>query len=208
MSRARTTEVAEVTVSAVGRPRDAEIHARILASAAALVVRDGYARVSIEAIARHARVGKATIYRRWSSKGDLVLEAIASIFTIGAPDTGDPRADLVGHIRQIAETVSTSAYGAAIPGLHADLARDPHLADDFRRICILPTREASLATIDRAVAAGHLPRDVDSDMLADLFGSLIFFRALVLAAPTDDDFPEKLIGLLLDGEVPRRAAAS
>lgn len=189
-----------------GRPRDSALHARILASAAALVVRDGYARVTIQAIARHAGVGKATIYRRWPSKGTLVLEAIASIFSIDAPDTGNVRADLAAHIRQIVAGVTDSIYGAAIPGLHADLARDPDLADDFRRICVLPTREASIATIERAVQAGNLPSDVDFDMLADLFGSLVFFRTLVLNTPIEDDFPEKLIRLLLDGEVPRRSS--
>jgi AcrR family transcriptional regulator len=186
-----------------GRPRDALVHARILASAAALVVRDGYPRVTIAAIAAHAQVGKATIYRRWASKGMLVLEAIASIFSIGAPDTGDTRSDLVGHVRAIGDTVTNSIYGAAIPGLHADLARDPELAEDFRRVCIGPTRSASFAAIERAVLAGDLPADVDFDMLADLFGSLIFFRTLVLGAPIEPDFAEKLISLLLDGEIPK-----
>ena len=119
--------VPQKPVTRVGRPRDSSVHARILASAAALVVRDGYARVTIEGIAAHAGVGKATIYRRWASKGTLVLEAIASIFSIGAPNTGDVRADLIAHVREIGDTVTNSIYGAAIPGLHADLARDPEL---------------------------------------------------------------------------------
>jgi AcrR family transcriptional regulator len=201
------TEAAAVVppkpVTRVGRPRDSSVHARILASAAALVVRDGYARVTIEGIAAHAGVGKATIYRRWASKGTLVLEAIASIFSIGAPNTGDVRADLIAHVREIGDTVTNSIYGAAIPGLHADLARDPELGEDFRRICVSPTRQASIAAIERAVAAGSLPADVDFDMLADLFGSLIFFRTLVLGAPIEADFAEKLIRLIVDGEIPR-----
>ena len=166
-------------------------------------MQDGYPRVTIAGVAAHAQVGKATIYRRWASKGTLVLEAIASIFSIGAPDTGDIRSDLIAHVRAIGDTVANSIYGAAIPGLHADLARDPELADDFRRICIGPTRSASFAAIERAVLAGDLPADVDFDMVADLFGSLIFFRTLVLGAPIERDFAEKLISLLLDGEIPR-----
>ena len=186
----------------VGRPRDSLVHAQILASAAVLVVRDGYARVTIQAIARHARVGKSSIYRRWDSKGALVLDAIASIFSIGAPDTGDTRRDMIAHVRAIGDTVTDSVSGAAIPGLHADLARDPDLAQDFRRICISPTRSASFAAIERAVLSGDLPANVDFDMLADLFGSVIFFRALVLGTPVEPDFPEKLIRLILDGEIP------
>ena len=110
----------------------------------ALVAERGYAGVTKEGVAARAGVGRTTIYRWWPSKGAVVLEALRGIFEVEAPDSGDTRGDLVAYARGVAETLTAPTYGATVPGLAADLARDPELAADFRRLCVAPTRASGI----------------------------------------------------------------
>jgi len=94
-----TTTSAGRTAPAVprpGRPRSAEAHRAILDAAAALFIEEGFDAMSVEGVATRAAVGKATIYRRWPSKEDLVIDAIAQVFAEAPrPETGSVRDDLV-----------------------------------------------------------------------------------------------------------------
>src|SRR3954454_15098610 len=79
-----------------GRPRRAEVDEAILAAAVHMLAEHGYGGVTMEGVAGAAGVGKATVYRRWPSKADLILDAIRSLKPdVGHPDTGSTRADLV-----------------------------------------------------------------------------------------------------------------
>lgn len=78
-----------------GRPRSPAAHRAILDATLALLAELGFERMSIEAIAAHAGVGKTTIYRRWKTKEDLVADALSSVKAVPvAPDTGDLRTDI------------------------------------------------------------------------------------------------------------------
>src|SRR4051795_12594168 len=102
----------------VGRPRDPRVDAAVRAAALELLVEDGYQSTSIQAIARRAGVSAPSIYRRWTSKAELVEEAVFPQGLLDpAGDTGDIGTDLDTYCRRIIEHLSDPAVRAAIPGL-------------------------------------------------------------------------------------------
>src|ERR1700761_2847088 len=111
-----------VTVDRVGRPRDAQLHRAILAATREPLATSSYAELSMERVAARARVGKKTLYRRWTSKAPLVAEAVLDAYGRGGsfavPDTGDLRADLrrwlIEHGEFIAEPVNAKLIRALV----------------------------------------------------------------------------------------------
>jgi AcrR family transcriptional regulator len=99
-----------------GRPRSATAHEAILQAAVALFVEQGFEGMSLDAVASRAGVGKATIYRRWSSKEDVVIDAVARVFAEpAAPNTGNVCDDLVQSGRELQVLMSASPTGEVFP---------------------------------------------------------------------------------------------
>ncbi len=99
-----------------GRPRKPETDAAILDAALAMFGEVGYEGMTVEAVAARAGVGKATIYRRWSSKDDLVIAAIQEVLTsVEVPDLGDLRTTLVAMVRGAITFMKTSTAGLIFP---------------------------------------------------------------------------------------------
>lgn len=177
-----------------GRPRDPRTHQAILDAALQLLADGGYARITVEAIAARARVGKSTIYRRWSSKGPLVVEALGQLLHLGpAVDTGDIRQDLRTILRKVVNVLGQPLLGRSIPGLIADLGRDPELATSFQETFVKPKRSRIALVLDRAVARGELDPGVDVELTTDLLISPILWRAMLTAAPLDEPFVTALV---------------
>jgi len=128
-----------------GRPRDAGREAAILEAALALVGELGYDRVSMDAVAARARASKATIYRRWSSKGALVSAAVRcrAPLPMVMPDEGSLRADLLAAVRLMAQAIGQQDL-ALLTGVFAGMRTDPELADAMR--CDLRSRRPSSCT--------------------------------------------------------------
>src|ERR1700676_1081643 len=112
-----------------GRPRSEHSHRAILDAANALLDERGLADLTIDEVAQRAGVGKATIYRRWPSKGTLVFEAFSADFLARQPlpDTGSLRADLLAALRGWVKTVRGTVTGRTLVGLIAEVQRDPGL---------------------------------------------------------------------------------
>ncbi|NUU22630.1 MAG: TetR/AcrR family transcriptional regulator, partial [Streptomycetaceae bacterium] len=112
-----------------GRPRDPQIDDAILTAVRDLLAEDGYAKLSFETVARRAGVTRPTIYRRWSSKAQLVHEAVfpARATEVLIPDTGDFAADVRGMIADTAASYARPEARAALPGLFTDLHQNPEL---------------------------------------------------------------------------------
>ena len=100
--------------TSAGRPRSEEAHAAILDATLELLVEVGYPALTVEGIATRAGVGKATIYRRWSSKLPLVIEAFGQLPALEEADTGDLVADLESMLNQLEEE-SVHRAAAAMP---------------------------------------------------------------------------------------------
>jgi AcrR family transcriptional regulator len=169
----------------VGRPRDPRVDAAIHAATLELLVEDGYQATTIQAIARRAEVSAPSVYRRWSSKAELIEEAVfPSGLLAPAEMTGDVITDLQPYCQQILEYLSDPAVRAAIPGLLVEYQNDPAMWQRVVARSVLPMRasfEAFLATTGRTPA-------VSVDALFDVMLGALFTRALNQGAEAAAEF--------------------
>jgi AcrR family transcriptional regulator len=162
-----------------GRPRDPRIDAAILGATADLLVEIGYANVTMAAVAERAGTTKTALYRRWSSKAELVHEAA---FPTAPTALTAPEGDIAGDVRSMIaatrDVFSTPVVRAALPGLIADMAAD---ADLNARVM---SRFAALFDLVRdrllhAVQRGKVHPDVDPDRLIEIIGGATLLRLLL-----------------------------
>jgi AcrR family transcriptional regulator len=185
--------------SRAGRPRDRQIDAAVLRATLAVLDRSGYPRLSLEEIARLAGTTKPAIYRRWPNRQRLVLAALGErLGEANAPDTGCTLCDLDESLK-----VFVAAFRRMPPGvigpLFADCAGDRELRAAFMTTLFDPPRAAVRQTLDRAHARGDLRDEVDVELILDLIGSLVHYRALFGHAPTSDLEIERAVEALLQG---------
>jgi AcrR family transcriptional regulator len=170
-----------------GRPRDPRIDAAILSATAELLVQIGYANLTLAAVAERAGTTKTALYRRWSSKAELVHEAaFAAAPTALVRPAGDMAADVRAMIAATRDVFTSPVVRAALPGLVADMTADSELnarvmarfADLFAAVR-LRLREA----VDR----GEAHADVDPDRLIELIGGATLLRLLLRPDEELDD---------------------
>lgn len=185
-----------------GRRRSSQAHDAILDATIEILHETGYSRLTVEGVAARARVGKTTVYRWWSTKTSLVIEALDRYLDVPAlAPSGDCRADVRALIQRIADTFAGPPLGEVLPALAVDLSRDPQAAEQFRRM-LAPRRAANAAVLSHAAGRGELPADVDPHALLDILSGAILYRSLMHAAPTPTLIGQ-LIDLVLDGRLPR-----
>jgi AcrR family transcriptional regulator len=155
----------------------------------ALLLEVGYDRMSMDAVAARAHASKATIYRRWPGKQELVLDAVRArgVGLTVAEDTGSLRGDLVATYRS---AVHGSAADDAdlIAGVLRAMRTAPELADCVRSQVIESKCDVSRIIVARAVARGELPAETDPLILHEVASALWFHRVLVVGGPVDDAF--------------------
>ncbi|WP_029145956.1 TetR/AcrR family transcriptional regulator [Microbacterium luticocti] len=183
-----------MTSPAVGRPTDEELTARILDVGGAMLIADGYARLRVEHIAREAGCGKTAIYRRYPDKATLVAAIIREHISLGdMPDTGSVADDLFEHALQNQRNQTDT--GDTGNGLRAMFEPDvfPRLWDDFFRA----RRDQGVAIIERGIARGELPADVDADLILDTIAGLTLYRQSVKGIRLTADHYRAVIAALL-----------
>jgi AcrR family transcriptional regulator len=186
--------------SGVGRPRDPRIDAAILAATAELLVEIGYSQLTMAAIAERAGTTKTALYRRWSSKVDVVHEAAfpASPTALQMP-AGDIAADVHAMIAGARDVFTSPVVRAAVPGLIADMGADTELTIRVmgRFIGVFDAVRDRLA---EAVARGEVRSDVDADCLLELIGgSTLLAMMLRPDEPLGDDWVDHIAVILLNG---------
>ncbi len=160
----------------MARPLDPSIDAAITDATLALLTERGFARMSMEAIATAAGVGKPAIYRRFRDKSELVAQVIATqLPTLAPPDLGDTRAELWQAVEQ-GFPADGAAYVGLIGGLIAEQARHPELIEAFRRSVLHPRRAIGRALIERGQQRGDIRRDIDAEAALDLFAGPFLAR--------------------------------
>lgn len=160
----------------MARPLDPDIDRAIEAAALGLLAERGFARMSMEAVAVAARVGKPAIYRRFRDKAALVAAVIAGqLPALAPPDLGDTRAELWQAVVQ-GFPADGAAYVGLIGGLIAEQERHPELIDAFRRSVLHPRRATGRALIERGQARGDLRGDIDPEAALDLFAGPFLAR--------------------------------
>jgi AcrR family transcriptional regulator len=181
-----------------GRPRSESARRAILTAARQLVEREGYGRVTIEAIAARAGVSKQTIYRWWPNKAVLVLETLneAAAAIAPAPDTGSLRADLRLFLRRTVEGAA-GGNGRLLAALMAEAQLDETFGAAFRDEFLAARREVLRGLLARARSRGELARSTNIDFLVELVFATVWYRVLTHHAPLDRRFAERLCKTLL-----------
>lgn len=197
-----------------GRPRSAAAHRAIVEAALVLLAETGYDALAMDAVAARAGVGKATIYRRWSGKEDLVVDALAGIVgRIHVPDTGSVREDLLAAMRDAVAAYEGPAHPSrVVPGLIAEMSRNPRIAEAVRGGFMSARRQAGREVLRRGVRRGELRPDLDEELTLDLLVGPLYYRALVFGAEIDEALTVRVVDTLLRGiaagEDPRGDAAA
>jgi AcrR family transcriptional regulator len=159
----------------VGRPRDPRVDAAIRTATLELLVEDGYQATTIQAIARRAGVSAPSVYRRWSSKAQLIEEAVFPSGLLAPEATGgDVITRLQPYCQQILEYLSEPAIRAAIPGLLVEYQSDPEMWQRAFERSVLPMR-ISFATF---VSEAGRVASVSSDAVFEVMLGALFTRAL------------------------------
>ncbi|MGY1498247.1 TetR/AcrR family transcriptional regulator [Streptomyces sp. QTS52] len=145
----------------------------------------GYARMSIEGIARRAGVGKTAVYRRWRSKLHLVLDLVSAIAVQGlpAPDTGT----LEGDLRLLYELTSRAlrhpVASQVIPDLQAEAARNPEIADALQKALREGQEGVASGIVAAAEERGEVRSGIDPDLALDLISGPLYWRSVVIRNP-------------------------
>lgn len=181
-----------------GRPRSAQADRAILEAALALLARQGYDGMTMEAVAEEAGVGKATVYRRYRDKADLATAAVAMLkaqepFAV----SDDVRADLVAHLqrfRRVVESMGTSMVGTLL----LQEERNPALMAQFRARVVLPGREAACTRLRQAQAEGQVDPDADLETALDALVGSYWARHLA-RGPVGPDWPQEAVAAVWPG---------
>ena len=152
----------------------------------------------VDDVAKRARVGKATIYRRYVSKERLVAAAIATLVSeIALPDTGTARDDLLSLMHDAVTVYSRPYASGLMAGLVEAMRHDAELADAVRSGFLTTRRDALAAVLERGVARGELRGDLDVELALDVLGGPLFYRLLITGGPIDERLAEGVVELVL-----------
>jgi AcrR family transcriptional regulator len=163
-----------------GRPRSADRTPAILRAVVELIDENGYDRVTIQDVADRAGVGLATIYRRWPTKQDLVVEALRSK-EVDLPDTGDTRADLLTIFTLMAKALGGEG-AQLVPGCLAVARDEPEVLQALRDNTLCGLRDHLRMLIAREVGED----DPDLDLRVDFGPGVLLQRTMLLGEPMDD----------------------
>jgi AcrR family transcriptional regulator len=154
----------------------------------------GYGRLSIEAVARRAGVGKTAIYRRWSNKLEMVLEIVSDVAgrSVPMPDTGSFAGDLELLMMIVSRALRHRIASQIIPDLMAEASRNPQIAETLQKA--LRTHQLAVGDklVGQAVARGELPDGTDPDLAVDLMLGPLYWRLVVSRTPITDEYLAKL----------------
>ena len=154
----------------------------------------GYGRLSIDAVARRAGVGKAAIYRRWKSKlaMTVALTSEVAVAAIDVPDTGNLRGDIREYLASGRATLTDRQANKIIPDLLAESARNPDLTDALHESVRNPRRAKAAQLVDQAIARGELPADADIGLCLDLLAGPLYWRLVVVQDDPGDSYLDRL----------------
>jgi AcrR family transcriptional regulator len=178
----------------------------ILDAVLALCRDEGYAKLSVEAIAARAGVGKQTIYRWWPSKGAVLLEALDREAATAAefPDTGDVIDDMRTTIRDVVRFQANPGLGPPFAALMAEAQQDPSLGHLLLERFITPRRAPIAARLRRAQRDGQLPDDLDVDAVLEVIFGALFHRLLLPSGPLDAAYADFVVDTILAGTAAAR----
>lgn len=167
----------------------------ILRAADDLLAEKGFAGVTVEGIAKAAGVAKQTVYRWWSSKTEVLMDAFLedAAADLEPPDTGGLESDLRSHLRDTARFLTEDDAGAVYRALVGQAQHDAELAQTFRASYLDDQLVRDQRPFVRAIARGELAPDADVALLAERLVGPIHYRVIVTGQVVDDSFTDAVV---------------
>ncbi|MEU3162708.1 TetR/AcrR family transcriptional regulator [Streptosporangium sp. NPDC006930] len=174
----------------------------ILSAAFDLVAESGYAKLTIEAIAARAGVGKQTIYRWWPSKGAVFIDAFLSRTSdeegsVALPDTGDLGADLRLTLRAIVDEYNDPGLDTMTRALTVESLNDPAISTEITARLLGPHLEATRERLRSAQRVGQVAEDADLNVAVELLYGPIYHRWMLRTAPLTHEYADTLVEFAL-----------
>jgi AcrR family transcriptional regulator len=197
------SDLAEPPRRTPGRPRSEASHQAIIQATLELLIEGGYGSLTMEAVRARAGVGKATIYRRWASKEELVRDVIVFLHDdFEAPDTGSLRGDY-DALATLVRATASRAGTALMPRLLGESVNDPELFAIFRANLVEPRRAALRTVLRRAVERGEIREGLDLELVLDLFAGPAVYRLLITGGDMTQMFSvDEQMDALMNGLAP------
>jgi AcrR family transcriptional regulator len=202
-----TTSGPEQGIRKPGRPRSAQAHKAILDATLELLAEEGFQGLSIEAVAARAGVGKTTIYRRWSSKEELVIDAISEVqVNLSMVETGNFRNDLMALFKTAYQGMTANPFlGQLVGKIIGEYQNNPEIFQVFLKQLIIPRFQHFYDLVEQAKAREEIRKDIDPALVMDLVAGSLYFhwivtRYVVPASSTPpDEWVEQMIDAVMHG---------
>lgn len=185
------TQLEAPEATKLGRKRDPSRDADILEATLDVLAENGYEGMTIDMVAARAKAGKATVYRRWESKSELVIDAVACmkgpVDFDALPDTGTLRGDLVAMIKP-PSIADAQRKVRIMGGLMSLIQQEPDLAEAAHIAVMEPRLQVNRVLMQRAIDRGEISADIDIDLIATVSSAMVSYRTMMLRKPVDRAF--------------------
>jgi AcrR family transcriptional regulator len=181
-----------------GRPRDPRIEQAVTQAAIEVFRERGYPDASLIEIARRAKVGTPTLYRRWGSKSALALDLIAKAIAIAVVDTGDIRRDLAGFVANRIKTFDDPLYRHVLLALTTIAIINPEVGRGVRS-AFHDAQRPMLERLELARSRGELPASVDSNLVLNLAVGAVAVPLVFTGTSRSEGDAEAIVAAVLDG---------
>jgi AcrR family transcriptional regulator len=188
----------EAAAAAAVRPRvEGDREQEILDAALEVLADVGYDRLTMDAVAHRAKASKATLYRRWTSKAKLVVEALARTKSVPlVPDTGELRSDLLTAfcgMGGLTEHETTATLGAVMTAV----STDREFAREFRAQVVEPKASVSRQIFERARERGELRDDLDLDIVVPALAGIVLHQVFIFGEQPDAQLIQRAVDQII-----------
>jgi len=194
---ARNATAVTVVARGPGRPRSEKARKAVIRSTLALLKRTGFHELSVEAVAAHAGVGKATVYRWWANKGELVIDAFVSAVEkeLRFPSAGPVLQSIHVQMRRWA-VIFRSPLGQIVAAVIGAGQSEPEILEAFRSHWVEPRRVEARRLLGQAITNGEIRSDLDPDTVLDLLYGPLYIRLLLKHAPLNEEFVDTVFEIV------------
>ena len=194
---ARNATAVTVVARGPGRPRSEKARKAVIHSTLALLKRTGFNELSVEAVAAHAGVGKATVYRWWANKGELVIDAFVSAVEkeLRFPSAGPVLQSIHVQMRRWA-VIFRSPLGQIVAAVIGAGQSEPEILEAFRSHWVEPRRVEARRLLGQAITIGEIRADLDPDTVLDLLYGPLYIRLLLKHAALNEEFVDTVFEIV------------
>ncbi|WP_409473577.1 TetR/AcrR family transcriptional regulator [Streptomyces sp. HC307] len=196
-----TREGRQAAPSPIGRPRNHRADAAILRAAVTVLGESGFQGLTMEQVARRAGVGRATVYRRWHSKEEMIIGALDTLMAdFDVEPSGDLHEDLFAMTRWLRDGLLNAPEGRLLPHLAAQAVSDPNFPSSHMDTWVCPWRDAVEAVFVRGRADGLVRQDVNLTAVVDMLAGVVILRLFLgHGKPLTDEQIQEMIDAVLGG---------